>query len=294
MRMSLDCIPCFIRQALEAARMTSSDQAVHHRIMSEVLQWASDINLEQPAPLIGQRIHRRLREIVGIDDPYRQAKDHQNRMALAMLPEMRAKINSSNNPLQMATRLAIAGNVIDMGIPGQITDSSLRATIEKCLTEPLLGCPESFWSAAGKSGHILYLADNAGEIVFDRLLIEQLAPAKVTLAVRGGAAINDATLPDAAVAGIAEVAEVIDNGSDAPGTILADCSRSFKDHFAAADLIISKGQGNYETLSDTPGNIFFLFKAKCQVIAEHAGVRIGSHIVCRRPDRSGSEFDSSS
>ncbi len=277
--MSLDCIPCFIRQALDAARMVTTDPAVHEKVMGEVLQWACSIDLKQPAPLIGQRIHRRLRQIVGKDDPYREAKDHQNRMALAMLPELKNRINAAADPLDMALRIAIAGNVIDLGVPGSVTEIRVRETIEKCLSEPLVGNQNLFFAAAGKAKNILYLADNAGEIVFDRLLIEQLGPLRVTLAVRGGPAINDATMPDAMAAGLNEITEVIDNGSDAPGTVLSDCSQSFRKRFKEADLIISKGQGNFETLSDEPGNIFFLFKAKCQVIAEHANVKPGSHVI---------------
>ena len=114
----------------------------------------------------------------------------------------------------------------------------------------------------------LYLADNAGEIVFDRLLIERLPAEKVTLAVRGGAVLNDATLIDAENTGITELVEVIRNGSDAPGTILEDCSEEFKRCFAAADLIVAKGQGNYESLSHFKKKIYFLLTVKCSVVAQ--------------------------
>ena len=279
MRMSLDCIPCFIRQALDAARMTSDDPAVHEKILSEVLQWACTVDLKQPAPMIGQRIHRRLRQLVGRDDPYRDAKDYQNHMAMAMVPELKTRIESAADPLDMALRIAIAGNVIDLGVPGTVTDFKIRETLAKCLTEPLIGKPQEFITAVGKARNILYLTDNAGEIVFDRLLIERLGPDRVTVAVRGGPAINDATIPDAIAVGMPELVKVTDNGSDAPGTVLSDCSQSFRQLFKKADMIIAKGQGNFETLSDEPGNIFFLFKAKCQVIADHAEVKLGSHVV---------------
>jgi hypothetical protein len=262
--------------------MVSDDPAVHAKILNEVLQWACGVDLQQPAPVIGQRIHRRLRQIVGVDDPYRPAKDHQNRMALAMLPDLRNRIESAADPLDMAMRVAIAGNVIDLGVPGSVTEESIRISIEKCLSEPLVGDPARFWAAARAAKKILYITDNAGEIVFDRLLIEKLGPSRVTAAVRGGPAINDATMADAITAGLSEITEVIDNGSDAPGTLLSECGPEFCRRFSAADLIISKGQGNFETLSDEPGNIFFLFKAKCKVISEHAQVELGSHVVVSR------------
>lgn len=282
MKMTLDCIPCFIRQALDAARIVSDDPIVHAKILNEVLQWACSVDLQQPAPVIGQRIHRRLREIVKRDDPYRPAKDHQNRMALAMMPDLRARVTASANPLDMAMRVAIAGNVIDLGVPGSVTEDKIQETVEKCLSEPLVGDQKKFFAAAAQAKKILYITDNAGEIVFDRLLIEQLKPERVTVAVRGAPAINDATMQDAIAAELDQIAKVIDNGSDAPGTVLEDCSPEFRRHFAEADLIISKGQGNFETLSDEPGNIYFLFKAKCKVISEHAGVELGSHVVYSR------------
>lgn len=279
MRMSLDCIPCFIRQAIDAARMVSDDPGVHEKILGEVLQWACSVDLKQSAPLIGQRIHRRLREIVGKDDPYREAKDHQNSLALSMIPDLRHQLEDAEDPLNMALRLAIAGNVIDLGVPGSVTELRVRETIKKCLSEPLQGSPEKFVSAALKAEKILYLTDNAGEIVFDRLLIEQLGPERVIVAVRGGPAINDATMADAISIGLDQFVQVIDNGSDAPGTVLSDCSQSFMKHFKEADMIIAKGQGNFETLSDETDNIYFLFKVKCPVVAEHAGLKLGSHVV---------------
>lgn len=282
MKMSLDCIPCFIRQALEASRMISDDPALHEKIMRETLQWACEVDLNEPAPTIGQRIHRRLREITGSPDPYRQHKDHQNKMALSMLPKLRKLILSADNPIDIALRVAIAGNVIDMGIPGNITNRQAWKSIENALSEPLIGNQSEFIAALSKAKNILYLADNAGEIAFDRLLIEQLDPKRVTVVVRGGPAINDATILDARAVGMHELTEIIDNGSDAPGTLLADCNPQFLKHFKEADIIIAKGQGNFETLSEEPGNIFFLFKAKCRVIAEHAAVKIGSHVITRR------------
>jgi uncharacterized protein with ATP-grasp and redox domains len=142
-----------------------------------------------------------------------------------------------------------------------------------------MGDLEAFRQAVAEATDILYLADNAGEIACDRLLIQQLLSVRVTLAVRGGAVVNDATLADAEAVGLHELVEVIDNGSDAPGTLLSDCSEDFRKRFAKADLIIAKGQGNFETLSDTGGNIFFLFKVKCPVIAAHVGLPLGTHVL---------------
>jgi hypothetical protein len=129
--------------------------------------------------------------------------------------------------------------------------------------------------------NILYLGDNCGEIVFDRLLIEQLPLDKVTFVVRGGPIINDATMGDARETGMTELVNVIDNGSNIPGTVLEKCSKEFRECFVDADLIIAKGQGNYETLSSCEKNIFFLLQAKCPVISGHIGCEQGSFIVKR-------------
>jgi len=171
--------------------------------------------------------------------------------------------------------------VIDLGIKGNVDENDLRVSIRKALAEPLVGDLDALRREVEKARSILYLADNAGEIVLDYLLIEQLGPARVTLAVRGAPVLNDATLVDARAVGLDVMVAVIDNGSDAPGTVLEDCSEAFLERLAEADVIVAKGQGNYETLSQEARNLFFLFKAKCPVIAEHAGVSLGAHVLAR-------------
>lgn len=281
MKTSLDCIPCFIRQALDAARLVSPVAAVHERMLREVLRWAVEMDMKQPPPVMAQRIHRFLREIAGRDDPYRDAKAQQNRMAMELLPELRAEIEAASDPLSMAVRIAIAGNVIDMGVNAKVPESRVRESFRQALTEPFIGERNGFRQTFVEARRILYLADNAGEIAFDRLLIEQLAPERVIVAVRGAPILNDATMADARAVGLHEIAKIIDNGSDAPGTLLEDCSEEFKQHFTEADLIVAKGQGNFETLSEQPEQIVFLFKAKCPVIAEHARVPLGAHVLAR-------------
>jgi len=181
--------------------------------------------------------------------------------------------------METAVRLAIAGNIIDLGVKTSIKESNVEKVIRDCLTADFDNQQvEGFRNAVSRAEKIFYLADNAGEIVFDRLLIEQLPAEKVTVVVKGSPVINDATMEDAEFAGLTEMVEVIDNGSDAPGTILKTCSRIFRNRFEEADLIIAKGQGNYETLSDVDKNIFFVLKAKCPVIARDLGCEVGEMI----------------
>ena len=278
---SLDCIPCFVRQIIDATRMVSSDPVVHERKVREVLRWASEMDMNQPPPLLAKRIHRRVREISGVADPFRAAKVRLNQMAMGLAAELRADVESADDPLAVAVRLAIAGNVIDLGAKSNVTAADVLQSVGQAMAEPLSGELDQFRQAIAQARSILYLADNAGEIVFDRLLIEALSPERVILAVRGAPVLNDATEADARAVGLHKICGVIDNGSDAPGTLLEDCSRAFRQRFAEADLILSKGQGNFETLSEAPDNIFFLFKVKCPVIAAHIGLPVGANVLAR-------------
>lgn len=281
MKTSLDCIPCFVRQIIDATRMVSSDPVVHERMVREVLRWTSEMDMNQPPPLLAKRIHRRVREISGVADPFRAAKVRLNRMAMGLAADLRDEVKSAEDPLAMAVRLAIAGNVIDLGAKSDVTAADVLQSVGQAMAEPLTGELDQFRQAVAQARSILYLADNAGEIVFDRLLIEALSPERVILAVRGAPVLNDATEADARAVGLHEICEVIDNGSDAPGTLLEDCSRAFRQRFADADLILAKGQGNFETLSEAPDNIFFLFKVKCPVIAAHIGLPAGANVLAR-------------
>ena len=284
----LDCIPCFMRQALEAARFVTDSPAVHESVMRGILLEVAKMDFTQSPPAIGQKLHRALRDLTHVDDPYREVKNHFNQAALEMLPDLSAKIQESADPIFMALRVAIAGNVIDLGANGDFRVKEVKIAMDNTLNEPFHGDVEDFRDKARDARKILYLADNAGEIVFDRLLIEQLQLDRVTLVVRGAPVLNDATRADAEAAGLCGIVEVIDNGSDAPGTILADCSRYFRRRFSMADLIIAKGQGNFESLSDSGENIYFLFKAKCPVIANHVGLPLGTHVAIRGCHRSRS------
>jgi len=272
----LDCVPCLARQALDAARSVSSDPNVHEQILRDLLSMIATADLRQSPPAIGQRIHRRLRELTGNPDPYRAAKERFNRLALDLLPALTARVDGARDRFDMALRLAAAGNLIDLATRSAISDREVRHAIDSALSTPVVGDVEALRAATHAAGSILYLADNAGEIVFDRLLIERLPAGRVTVAVRGRPVINDATLADARAAGLDRIAEVIDNGSDAPGTVLDDCSAAFRSRFHSAGLIIAKGQGNFETLSDTQANIFFLLKIKCPLVAQLTGTPVGS------------------
>lgn len=298
MQTSLNCIPCFIRQTLDAAQMTSDDSTVHEQIMREVLRWMSEMDFSISPPAFAQRIHRRLRELTGIVDPYREEKALHNQLALNLLPGLREQVAASNDPLMTAAHLAIAGNIIDLGAKSGLDESDVHDALLHAAKKPLEGDLDAFRNEVARAKTILYLADNCGEIVFDTLLIEQLDPKRVTLAVRGLPIINDATMEDAVTAGLDQIVPpeqsergsanagqrpkgvaIIGNGSDVPGTLIDDCSEEFRLAFNSADLIVSKGQGNFETLSHCGKNIFFLLKVKCPVVAESVDLPVGAHVL---------------
>lgn len=290
MRTSLDCMPCFLRQALEVSRFATDDPVVHERIIRDVLKMASALDLNQPPPKVSQAIHRRLRELTGNADPYGDAKKRFNRLARSILRAMDGREKHGKDSLYYSLRMAIAGNVIDLGVKGNLTEREILSSFRNVLNEPLEGDLAAFKACGRDARSILYIADNAGEIVFDRLLIECLGPERITLAVRGGPVLNDATLEDAKEAGLLGMVRVVESGSDAPGTILSDCSPRFLELFQSADLIISKGQGNFETLGDTPGNIYCLFKVKCPVVAGHVGYPVGTHMLYKSKEDDHGEF----
>ncbi|MGD9210396.1 MAG: ARMT1-like domain-containing protein, partial [Desulfobacteraceae bacterium] len=190
MKTTLDCLVCLVRQSLQAARLITLDKKVHEQIMRDVLGWAATMDLKESPPVMAQRIHRRLRALTGAKDPYAIAKKQMNQMALSLLPELEEMIDNSLDPLKTALHLAIAGNVIDLGAKDCISEMDVRKAVHQAISAPLCGSEEKFKKAILQAQNILYLADNAGEIVFDRLLIEQIDPQRVTLAVRGTPVLN--------------------------------------------------------------------------------------------------------
>jgi hypothetical protein len=208
------------------------------------------------------------------DDPFSRKKLKYNKIALKMYPRLKRIIKRSHKPLYTAIKIALAGNIIDMGI---LPSFDIERTLKEVLNSPLtIDDFDKFSQELEKNPKIiLYLGDNTGEIVFDKLVVEELLPKKVFFAVKSGPILNDATLPDARLVKMGEVARMITTGTDMLGAPLKQCSKEFQDIFQSADLIISKGHANYETLSEVKANIYFLLKAKCEAVARDLGVRCG-------------------
>jgi len=282
-----DCIPCGVRQALDAARLISDDPAFHEQVLRETLKILAGMNYSAPPPLISRDIHRLIRKLSGVEDLYREAKLRFNHYLLDRLKGFKSMVESSPDPFETALRLAIAGNVIDFGVRGDLEESEVEATIRQGLEARLdRTAIEALRSSLQDAGRVLYVGDNAGEIVFDCLFIETILkepdPADICFMVRGRPILNDATTEDAQQVGLDKICRVVDTGQDAPGCLLADCPPECLAEIERADLVIAKGQGNYETLSELEQEIFFLLKVKCRIIAQDIGSELGSFIIMRK------------
>jgi uncharacterized protein with ATP-grasp and redox domains len=278
MKSYLDCYPCFFTQAINTSRMITADEKKIWQILNEVSLSLPEIPFGATPPEIGREVYRIISKRTGIKDPYRKIKEKCTRQALSLYPELKKLINSAEDRLITAVRISIAGNIIDFGVKFNF---DLKKDISTILSQEFsINHYREFCEALDKARKVLYLADNAGETVFDRLLIEEINK-PVTYVVRAHPVINDATRKDALLAGIDKVAEIVSSGCDAPGNILKFCSDEFLNIYRSADLIISKGQGNYEGLSDEDRPIFFLLRAKCHVIARDIGIDEGGIVLMK-------------
>jgi len=282
MKLNLDCIPCFQRQALQAVRFISDNEELHEKVLREVAKnlLESDWNLTPPE--LAHKVHGIVRSVTNEKDPYKKVKKESNDLVLKMYPALKAKVEESKDPLRTAVRLAIAGNIIDFG---PLQEFNLEKAIKEVLKKKFaIDDYEKLKEILKDAETLLFFADNAGEIGFDKLLIETLLKAKsfekISFVVKGGPIINDATLEDAAYLGLCDLPNIefltLSNGE--AGTGPERNSQEVKRWIRKHDLVISKGQGNYEGLSENDG-LFFLLMAKCPVISSDLGVEVGGIVL---------------
>ena len=282
MKLNLDCVPCFQRQALQAVRFISDDEELHEKVLREVTKklLESDWNLSPPE--LAHEVHRIVRSVAKEKDPYKKVKKKSNDLVLTMYPALKSKVEKSADPLRTAIRLAIAVNIIDFG---PLQEFNLEKTIKEVLKKKFaIDDYEKLKENLKDAKTLLFFTDNAGEIGFDKLLVETFLKArrfeKISFVVKGGPIINDATLEDAAYVGLCDLPNVeflnLSNGE--AGTGPERTSREVQRWIRNYDLVISKGQGNYEGLSENNG-LFFLLMAKCPVIASDLGVEVGDIVL---------------
>jgi uncharacterized protein with ATP-grasp and redox domains len=259
-----------MQQAYRTARIATTDEVRIKEVLNVVGEMIKSIPMENTPPETGNIIYQKIRKITEVHDPYKKIKENNIKEALSLYPELKRHIENSDDRLLTAIRIAIAGNVIDLGVNKNFNIVDDLKTILK--QDFAIFDYEAFKIQLNNAKSILYLGDNAGESVFDKLLIEELGK-PVTYAVREIPVINDCIIDDAIASGLDKVAELISSGSTAPATILDLCNDRFLERFKNADLIISKGQGNYEGLSQVNRSVFFMLKAKCPVIANNLNVK---------------------
>lgn len=279
MRFSLDCLPCLLNQGIRVARLfleTEEDQRIFiNSLIAEIAVMDNNVS----APYIAHKIHRALKETLQNPDPYQKEKLYYNQEMLKLEDDFYALVEVATNPLDVALKLAAAGNIIDFG-PGYdlSRENVLRAikdSMEKGYSQEVF---LSLVSALKDADKLLYLGDNAGEIVFDKIFIRTIKEChphlQIDFATRGEPIMNDITEEDAYMVGIDAYASIINNGTDIPGTILEHCSDSFVNVFNKADVIIAKGQGNFESLyGNGYKNLYYIFLCKCNHFVERFGAR---------------------
>ncbi len=276
MKLYLDCIPCFMQQALRAGRMATSDEKKIKLILDKTGEMVSTISMHATPAEIGMKVYRIVSEVTGVRDPYKHIKQQHISETKAIYPELEKIVADSVDKLLTAIRIAIAGNVIDLGVKKSF---NIVKDVKYILKQEFAVFDyNAFKSHLQKAESILFIGDNAGESVFDKILIKELRK-PVKYAVRSIPIINDVTMEDAIASGLDEVAELFDSGCKSPGIILNQSTPEFLEIFNSSDLVISKGQGNFEGLSDCNRQVFFLLKTKCPIISKHLGVEDGSIIL---------------
>ena len=276
MEILLDCIPCLLRQALEAARKNSDDESVHALVFNDAMSFVSQYEEYENAPKLVKDIHEAVKKYTSSSDPYAGVKQKDLEAALELYPYLCEFMESKDNKIYWALKLAATGNNLDSAVYGE---QNVRECVMRELEKPFAVCDVSAFEQRLESAKtVLIIGDNTGESVFDRVMMQYLpTKAEFIYAVRSQPIINDVTYEVAVASGIDGVARIISTGCGAPGAILGECSEEFLDIYQSADIVISKGQGNLEALSEGTRSVFFLLKAKCPVIAKRLSVEINSY-----------------
>jgi len=293
LRIKPECAICITRQVVDAAKEITDDEKERFKLISEGMKKINEVYGEFAVPAwMGTHVHRHIKKVSCKKDPYKKLKDFANNFALKYLNDVE-KLLESPDPIERLrnkVKLSIAGNVIDFG--PYSTDVNVEEKVKATLESDLrIDFTKALLEDVKNSKQVFYICDNAGEIVFDRPLIEELMKySKVIVSVKGDPILNDATYEDAVEAGIDKITTVITSGTDVIGTSFEESSKKFVDEFNKSDVIIAKGMGNYESLSEyeeTSKNseklpIYYIFKAKCAPIAENVGVDEGDSILLKK------------
>lgn len=273
-----ECIPCIVNQAYRMSKLLARDNTqLQLDIIKEVCRAVDKLDVNSAAPMFSATMQSIVEKALGTRNPYKNIKQESLKKTRRFIPYLETMVRSANNKLEMALRVAIAGNTIDIAAnPGfSIEQEVNRISANKIDT----GVFRSLREDLRRATTLLYIGDNYEESLFDKILLEQLKPKRLVFAVRSYPILNDITLEDAKKLEIDKMCEVIESGSKIAGTDLNQCTSEFLDLFEKADVVMAKGQGNYETLMDVDRPIYFLFKVKCEAIARRCGLPVGTSVL---------------
>lgn len=280
MRTEPHCIPCLLEQVQRTLERLEAPAELAEGVLRRCLARMAEADFSLTTPHHARALYGEVRRAVGGRDPFAAVKAEQNRLGLELVAGAAGAL-AGPEAFRVAVKLALAGNTLDLGVLHSLDPAEALQTL--LAAEPTVDGVEALRGRVAGGGPVLYLADNAGEVALDRPLLQQLAAfGPVTVAVRGGPIINDATLDDARQVGLDRLDGVtlIDSGVDLPGTDLALAAEPLRRAWQGAETIVSKGQGNYETLCHLGDpRVCFIFMVKCAVVARQTGKPEGSSIV---------------
>lgn len=276
--MEQDCIRCDLNQINKIVEVLNLDDNLHQQMLQTTKDYLAHCDKTKTNPEIMGEIWKRIIPLLQTDDPYEGIKSSYNQLFLTMEADIMNQIFQSNDPLKKALKLSIIGNLIDFAAKHKFDTDTLLDLINKVDELQLsLDYSDDLLKKLESANTLLYLGDNCGEIVIDKCFIQVIKKyfpnITVYYGVRGNPIVNDVTMQDALDIKMDEAATIISNGDGSLGTVLSRTSKEFQSCFSSSDIIIAKGQGNYEgLLLEKRNNIFFLFMAKCDVIATSAKV----------------------
>ncbi len=268
MRVQVDCYPCILTQLATLARNAVPEETEQHKLVKELLGFVLEADDETTPPEFASRFHRVINERSGVFDPFRAEKDRSTELGLELLPGLRRRAEAHADPFEAAVRIATGGNIIDYGVNPNFDLREAEEAILEVFDLPVNQAAIRDLKARMDSAEsIFYMLDNCGEAVLDRLLIEPYRE-KITIGVRGNPILNDVTRREAELSGITGC-RVVDTGDMAPGVSLRNSSPEFLKELHSADLVVAKGQGNFESLDELfTRPIYFLLRVKCAVISK--------------------------
>lgn len=285
MKMHDKCLPCLINQVLKVADITGLD--AKEDLLREVFTYLSKVDFNITTPEIIGEVFGMIKRYANNPDPYKETREYYNGLFLKHLPDFASKVEQSENPFLTAIKYAIIGNIIDFNPIHNILLEDIFDCFEKMEQSDLeIDDSAELVKDLSKANTLLYLGDNCGEICMDKLLLAKIKKEnpnmKILFGVRGEPVVNDSVAADAFAIGMDAYAEIIDNGDGALGTVLHRTKAEFREAYQNADVIIAKGQANYECLSEEKQNIYFLLMIKCSVIANDIGVAENKMICMKR------------